>query len=46
MSKDNEPVSSKTEDPHAILCPGKRKNEREIVEEKEATAGSHPCKRN
>ena len=29
----------------AIVGPGKRKNEREIVEEKEETAGSQPCKR-
>ena len=34
----------KSEDQHAILGPEKRKNEREIVEEKE-TAGSQPCKR-
>ena len=35
-----------SEDPHAILGPEKRKNEREIVEEKEETAGSQqPCKR-
>ena len=32
-------------DPHDILGPGKMKNEREIVEEKEETAGSQPCKR-
>ena len=32
-------------DPHAILGPEKRKNEREIVEENEETAGSQPCKR-
>ena len=35
----------KTEDPHAILGLRKRKNEREIVEEKEETVGSQPCKR-
>ena len=35
----------KSEDPHSILGPGKRKNEREIVKEKEETAGSKPCKR-
>ena len=35
----------KFEDPHAILGPEKRKNEREPVEEKEETAGSQPCKR-
>ena len=35
----------KSEDPHAILGPEKRKNERETVEEKEETAGSQPCKR-
>ena len=35
----------KSEDPHAILGPKKRKNEREIVEEKEETAGSQRCKR-
>ena len=35
----------KSEDPHAILGPGNRKNERETVEEKEETAGSQPCKR-
>ena len=34
-----------SENPHAILGPGKRKNERDIVEEKEETAGSQPCKR-
>ena len=37
--------SLKSEDPHAILGPEKRKNKREIVEEKEETAGSQPCKR-
>ena len=36
----------KSEDPHVILGPEKKKNEREIVEEKEKTAGSQPCKRN
>ena len=35
----------KSEDPHAILGPEKRKNERETVEEKEETADSQPCKR-
>ena len=35
----------KSEDPHAILCPEKRKNERETVEEKEETAGNQPYKR-
>ena len=43
MSKGKEPISPKT--PHAILGPSKRKNEREIVEENEETAGSQPCKR-
>ena len=42
MSKGKEPISP--EDPRAILGPGKRKNEREIVEEKEETAGNQPCK--
>ena len=37
------PISPKT--PHAILGTGKMKNEREIVKEKEETAGSQPCKR-
>ena len=35
----------KSKDPHVILGSEKRKNEREIVEEKEETAGSQPCKR-
>ena len=43
MSKDKKTYKSK--DPHTIFAPGKRKNEREIVEEKEETAGSQPCKR-
>ena len=43
MSKGKEPISPKT--PHAILGPGNRKNEREIVKEKEETAGSQPCKK-
>ena len=43
MSKGKEPISP--EDPHAILGPGKGKNEREIVEEKEVTAGNQSCKR-
>ena len=34
-----------SENPHDILGPGKMKNEREIVEGKEETAGSQPCKR-
>ena len=35
----------KSKDHHAVLGSGKRKNEWEIVEEKEETAGSQPCKR-
>ena len=38
-----EPISSK--DPHAILGPRKRKDERDIVEEQEETAGSQSCER-
>ena len=37
--------SNKSEDPHAIIGPEKRKNEREIVEDKEETALSQSCKR-
>ena len=43
MSKGIETISLK--DPHAILGPGKRKDESEIVEEKEETPDSQPCKR-
>ena len=43
MSEGIEPISPK--DPHAILGPRKRKDEREIVEEQEETAGSQSCKR-
>ena len=43
MSKGIEPISSK--DLHAILGPGKRKDEREITEEQEETAGNKFCKR-
>ena len=43
MSKGIEPISPK--DPHVISGPGKRKDEREIVEEQEETAGSQSCKR-
>ena len=43
MSKDIEPISPK--DPYAILGPGNRKDEREIVEEQEETASSYSCKR-
>ena len=42
MSKGMEPISPK--DTHAILCPGKRKDEREIVKEQEETEGSQSCK--
>ena len=45
MSKGKEPIFIKSEDPHAILGPEKRKNERETVEEKEETVSSQPCKR-
>ena len=38
-----EPISPK--DPHVILGPAKRKDEREIVEEQEETAGSQSSKR-
>ena len=43
MSKGIEPISPKN--PHAISGPGKRKDEREIVEEQEETAVSQSCKR-
>ena len=43
MSKGIEPIRSK--DPQAILGPGKRKYEREIVEDQEETAGTQSCKR-
>ena len=43
MSKGKKPISPRTL--HAILGSGKMKNEREIVEEKEETEGSQPCKR-
>ena len=43
VSKGIEPISLK--DPHAIKGPGKRKDEREIVEEHKETVGSQSCKR-
>ena len=43
MSKAIESISPK--DPHAILGPGKRNDEREIVEEQEETAASQSCKK-
>ena len=44
MSEGKKPIA-KSKVLHAILGPGKMKNETEIVEEKEKTAGSQPCKR-
>ena len=43
MNKGIEPISPK--DHHAILGPGKRKDETEIVDEQEETAGIQSCKR-
>ena len=43
MCKGIEPISPK--DQHAILGPGKRKDETEIVEEQEETEGSQSCKK-
>ena len=44
MSNSKEHISPKTPMINDNLGPGKRKNEREIVEEKEETAGSQPWK--
>ena len=38
-------ISYKPKDPRAILGPGKRKDQREIVEEQEETEGSQSCER-